>query len=295
MSAQIIQPELYLGHVAQVYYFPHNFQIYHYLINYVKGVLDLIFPLFFETSKISELQKIKMNETIYACTVQLINFIIKLCNDHYNPNKLYCMAISCMVVSMKLIGAYDYFREKIMVDGPTPYQPDRPVVYMGIYRYLTIFFLVTCDVQQLIEMETDILKRTDYKGCEMAQILHNYQPSYSLIPRKIDRANNGPPYYVTVRNTIKGMPYEIYFSTGSEEHPEIITEKDTFEEIKRQIRTIYNINYDFTLENMNNSHQALGPITEDTNLKLLVGAISIKSFTLPNAPTNIGDIEHKTE
>jgi len=292
VQPEIIQPELYLGDVTQVYNFTYNLGFYPYLIKYVEEVLDLIFPLFFKTDKISDSEKITMKGTIYACTIQLINFMIKLCNHRYNPNKVFCMAVSCMVVSMKIIGAFDYISEKIIVDGPTPAQPNRLVVYMGIYKYLKTFSVTMCNVKQLVAMEKDILERTDHKGCEMAGISHNY-PSYSLIPKKINRADTGPPYYVTVRSTIKSMPHEIYFSTGTEEQPCIITEKDTFEEIKRQIREIYNINYKFILQNMNRL-QSTGLITEDTTVRLLAGVISSNSFVIPNAATNDGN-EHKTE
>jgi len=96
-------------------------------------------------------EKIRLNDIIEKCTHEMVKYIISdVCKGYIHEHNLKALALSCFIISVKLIGAHD-------LDIEDPYELTRKLIGLTQEEY----------PQKYIDtMEIDILKRTDWQGCK---------------------------------------------------------------------------------------------------------------------------------
>jgi hypothetical protein len=86
------------------------------------------------------------------CTNELLGAVIHSLDGRINTNYLQAVGVACFILSLKLIGGYDWLRER------------------GLYAYMAYLTGGIASQAQLVRLESDILERTEWKGCPVAGI-----------------------------------------------------------------------------------------------------------------------------
>lgn len=86
------------------------------------------------------------------CTNELLGAVIDSLGGKVNSNFLQAIGSTCFIISLKLIGGYDWLSER------------------GLYAYMAHLCSGMATQSQLIRLESDILSRTGWKGCPVAGV-----------------------------------------------------------------------------------------------------------------------------
>lgn len=92
-------------------------------------------------------EKHDLKRIIMSCTNDMILFIIRKCKQNINIKKLEALGLACFIVALKVIGAHDLLLEHRIVTR------------------LSRLCAGDCQKQLVLDMEADILRRTNYLGC----------------------------------------------------------------------------------------------------------------------------------
>jgi len=92
-----------------------------------------------------------LKNTIFNCSMDLIKFTInKICNGVLNIFMFETILLACLIISLKLVGSYDLDLSRNMEED-----------LIGLCKYEKY-----CNLDKLREIVIDILRKTDWKGCE---------------------------------------------------------------------------------------------------------------------------------
>jgi hypothetical protein len=89
---------------------------------------------------------------VLKCTKELLGHLIKSLGEKFHMGYIHAMAAACFILSFKLLGGYDWMRSS------------------RIHTYMAKKVGVSTTRDKLIQMEGDILARTEWKGCPTARI-----------------------------------------------------------------------------------------------------------------------------
>jgi len=121
---------------------------------------------------------------VFRCTDELLDVVYKHRKGVIGQNILEILGVTCFFISMKLFYGYDFITEYALMDGivkifvledrPTPPLPDGSKqawkdFHKKLYDYNEKLGEKRSQImgnRKLIEMEFDIMKKTDWKGCK---------------------------------------------------------------------------------------------------------------------------------
>jgi hypothetical protein len=130
------------------------------MFNWINGLMN--------SSKFKRLINIKvtmqMKYILLYCTEELLDKVYHLLGRKINTKYLQAIGCACFLISAKLMFGYDYMQdselEELLIDSSAG----------------------GCDPKRLHLMEADILRKTDWKGCDVLGIQNIYDPDENPNP-----------------------------------------------------------------------------------------------------------------
>jgi len=120
------------------------------LLNWLDQVYESYNIDFFDSHvyrNMNEKEKNDLKQIIMSCTNDMILFMVRECNQRINIHKLQALGLSCFIIALKVIGAHDL------------------LIQRGLVTTLSRLCAGDCQKQLVLDMEADILRRTNYLGC----------------------------------------------------------------------------------------------------------------------------------